>query len=73
MGLVFADLPFPLIVALAALAGLFIDLGAQDGPTDSPAADAATRSALLRRGGQILGVSVAIVAGVYLLVRAAVG
>ncbi|MEO1775333.1 MAG: chromate efflux transporter [Pseudomonadota bacterium] len=73
VGLVFADLPFPLIVALAALAGLFIDLGAQDGPTDRPAADAATRSALLRRGGQIVGVSVATVAGVYLLVRAAAG
>ncbi|MEM6423105.1 MAG: chromate efflux transporter, partial [Pseudomonadota bacterium] len=73
LALAVAGLPFPLIVALAAVAGLVIDLGAAATPDAEQPPDEATRSALMRRGGWIVGVSVAIVITVYAVIRLAGG
>lgn len=70
LGLYAAGLPFPLIVALAAVAGLLIS---RDAPGDAPGEHADAAPGLRRHALRVVGVTAALVGAVFALVALTLG
>ncbi|MEM6490241.1 MAG: chromate efflux transporter, partial [Pseudomonadota bacterium] len=70
VALALVGLPFPLIVAAAAVAGLLLDLGADTSGAEAAPAPGLAAPGLAAHAGRVVGVTLALVAAVYGATRA---